>query len=191
MKSLQKGFTLIELMIVIAIIGILAAIAIPQYQNYIARSQVTRAMSEAGSLKTVVETCMLEGKTTLGQGHKECQLGATGSNILDGNIQDGAPALPSGLGVPQVAIDSANNKATVTATFGHSAATMLHSNTVTWSRDSSGSWTCKTDVKPKFAPTGCAVGTSSTSSNGNGGNGGNGGTGGSTGGGSTGGGTTN
>lgn len=45
----QKGFTLIELMIVIAII--LAAIALPMYQNYIARSQVTRAMGEAGNLK--------------------------------------------------------------------------------------------------------------------------------------------
>ena len=50
-------------MIVVAIIGILAAIAIPQYQNYIAKSQVSRVMSETGSMKTVVEDCILNGKT--------------------------------------------------------------------------------------------------------------------------------
>ncbi|HEY5101306.1 MAG TPA: pilin [Steroidobacteraceae bacterium] len=52
MKSLQKGFTLIELMIVIAIIGILAAIAIPAYQNYTIRSQVTEGLSLAEGWKT-------------------------------------------------------------------------------------------------------------------------------------------
>lgn len=51
---MQKGFTLIELMIVIAIIGILAAIALPAYQDYIARSQVTEALSLASGQKAAV-----------------------------------------------------------------------------------------------------------------------------------------
>jgi len=57
MKSVQKGFTLIELMIVIAIIGILAAIAIPAYQNYVIRAQATEGSSIIGSLETAFEEC--------------------------------------------------------------------------------------------------------------------------------------
>ena len=54
MKSMQKGFTLIELMIVVAIIGILAAVAIPAYQDYTVRAQVTEGINMTGGLKTAV-----------------------------------------------------------------------------------------------------------------------------------------
>src|SRR5687768_12939427 len=54
MKSVQKGFTLIELMIVVAIIGILAAIAIPAYQDYTIRAQVTEGLNLAGGVKAAI-----------------------------------------------------------------------------------------------------------------------------------------
>ena len=54
MKAMQKGFTLIELMIVVAIIGILAAIAIPAYQDYTIRAQVTEGLNLAGAAKAAV-----------------------------------------------------------------------------------------------------------------------------------------
>lgn len=57
MQNTQKGFTLIELMIVVAIIGILAAIAVPAYQNYIARAQFTEVTSAVSPYKIAVELC--------------------------------------------------------------------------------------------------------------------------------------
>ena len=73
-RTLQQGFTLIELMIVVAIIGILAAVAIPQYQDYTIKAKTANALTSVDSLKTAVALCAQEAGGVL----DECDAGKNG-----------------------------------------------------------------------------------------------------------------
>ena len=168
MKRMQQGFTLIELMIVVAIIGILAAIALPQYQTYIAKTQVSRVMGEVGNYKNAIDQCLLNGRTasvstnkTVGAavGAGECVLEATASTLLTGaNVGADSVAPAAGTGYVIGAIN-ANGTATLVGTFGNGASTSLTSpapaKNVTWTRAATGSWTCTSTADAKFLPAGC------------------------------------
>ena len=129
MKTSQQGFTLIELMIVVAIIAILAAIAIPQYQNYILRSQMTRAYGELNNLRTAVEICESDGSLA-----NDCEFDTVTSDML--------------IASPVVSF----NPSSITAEFGDRSSPRLHGGTITITRASAAGWTCEM-VVPSGVPT--------------------------------------
>lgn len=153
--QMQKGFTLIELMIVVAIIGILAAVAIPQYQTYVAKSQVSRVVAETGALKTSAETCLLDGVALA-----NCDFGAAGSTLLTGADTgglNGTNGVEAGVtGVPEVVLaTAADGESTITGTIGNSAAIAIKDQTIVWTRDATGTWTCESSAEEKYNTPGC------------------------------------
>ena len=104
MKKVQQGFTLIELMIVVAIIGILAAVAIPQYQDYTIKAKIANALTAVDSLKTAVALCAQEAGGSL----TGCDAGSNGiaasltatKEVASATVADGviAATLATGIG---------------------------------------------------------------------------------------------
>ncbi|WP_040475087.1 pilin [Marinobacter gelidimuriae] len=131
MKHGQQGFTLIELMIVVAIIGILAAIAIPQYQNYIARSQFSEAHTLLGGARVSVQE-----KIDSGSGITFADLGLQTAGeygtVSGGNVADGTTSYD------------------LIYTFS-GASPNLNAGLVSYSYDgTSGQWTCTTDIDQQY-----------------------------------------
>jgi type IV pilus assembly protein PilA len=158
LERARRGFTLIELMIVVAIIGILAAIALPQYQTYVARSQYSRAVGEAGSVKAAVESCIADGRTTgVGSAVNQCdmQTVVSGSTILQG--ANSGVVIPAGTGAPELTFVGASGAATIDATFGNGVSPPLKGGAVRWTRSASGSWSCASTggIPVKYTITNC------------------------------------
>jgi len=146
MKRLISGFTLIELMIAVAIIGILAVIAIPQYQNYVARAQAAEGFSLAGGLKTALaEYHNTHGVFPDGTADAHSAIGIEDSDAITGKYVTGVTVSNDGEG-------------TITAKFGpgnHEDKFLRLTPTAT---DGAVYFNCTTDIEEDWRPSDCEDG---------------------------------
>jgi type IV pilus assembly protein PilA len=142
MKRVQQGFTLIELMIVVAIIGILAAIAIPAYQNYIIRSKVTELAVAADACKTSVS----EYYTTMGLVYPPTLL-ASGCTTVQSKYILSLAVTPD-TGVITVAVDTANVGASAAGNFVLTPSVAVAGGGLDWSCTGS-------SIPKQFLPASC------------------------------------
>lgn len=136
----QKGFTLIELMIVVAIIAILAAIAIPQYNDYTARAQMTEAYTLAAGLKTPIAEAFAQDNG-------------------DGSCSVPANSVTKGKYVAKVEADGDSDACVITATMESTGVNdKVNGKKVDLTYDSAdGAWTCSTDAPEEVQPKACTT----------------------------------
>ena len=165
-RSGQKGFTLIELMIVVAIIGILAAIAVPQYQDYVARTQMSAALGDINPLRAAAEELIQRGNVQAGGDITETLQDDTNLASEEENILGftGSEYGTVDIDVVSSGDDDTGDETVIKMTLDGNVGPAVAGTDMTLERQTNGGWDCKIDEnstpdgwKDSFAPQGCEV----------------------------------
>ena len=146
MQQKHRGFTLIELMIVVAIMGILATLAIPSYQGFVAKSQVSRAVSELGAYRTAYETRLSNNEAI-----NNASLGYVPSQLTTGDK------------ATEISTANTDGSGHLQVTLGGRVQGGLAGAVIRFERNTEGRWQCVIDAgaasgwRNSYLPTGCVA----------------------------------